>query len=76
MIRVSHIRKEHLPESQEFRLVCDIDCPFSQSKQLWFSVPEQYGDWLTDDVYDAFMVAMLYPAMYYNEEIEIEGCVS
>ncbi len=76
MIRVSHIRKEHLPESQEFRLVCDIDCPFSQSKQLWFSVPEQYGDWLTDDVYDAFMVAMLYPAMYYNEDIEIDGCVS
>ena len=39
MIRVSNLRKEHLPESQEYRIVCDVDCPFSQSKQLWFSVP-------------------------------------
>ena len=76
MIKVSNLRKERLPESGECRIVCDIDCPFSKSKQLWFSVPEQYGDWLTDDVYDAFLVAMLFPAMSYGEDISIEGCVS
>lgn len=76
MIRVSNLRKESLPESKECRIICDIDCSFAHSKQLWFSVPEEFGDWLTDDVYDAFMVAMLYPAMYYNESIEIDGCVS
>ena len=50
MIRVSNLRKEQLAQSGETRIVCDIDCGFSQSRQLWFSVPEQYGDWLTDDV--------------------------
>ncbi len=76
MIRVSNLRKEHLPESQEYRIVCDVDCPFSQSKQLWFSVPVQFSDWLTDDVYDAFLVAMLFPAMFYGHDIKVEGCVS
>lgn len=76
MIKVSNLRKESLPDSKEYRIVCDIDCSFSDSKQLWFSVPEEFGDWLTDDVYDAFMVAMLFPAMCYNERLIIEGCVS
>ena len=76
MIRVSNLRKEHLPESGECRIVCDIDCGFSSARQLWVSVPEKYGDWLTDDVYDAFMIAMLYPAMYYKENLVIDGCVS
>ena len=76
MIRVCNLRKEHLLESEECRIVCDIECTFSQSKQLWFSVSEQYEDWLTEEVYDAFLVAMLFPAMYYAEDIIIDGCVS
>lgn len=76
MIRVSNLRKEQLPQTNEWRIVCDIDCSFSKEKQLWFSVPEQFGSWLTDDVYDAFLVAMTFPAMYYKEELFIDGCVS
>lgn len=76
MIRVSNLRKEQLPQTRECRIVCDIDCSFSTAKQLWFSVPDEFGDWLTDDVYDAFMVAMLFPAMYYKEELVVDGCVS
>lgn len=76
MIRVSNLRKEQLAQTRETRIVCDIDCEFSQSRELWFSVPEQFGDWLTDDVYDAFLVAMLFPAMNYNHDIVVEGCVS
>lgn len=76
MIRVSNLRKELLAESKECRIVCDIDCSFSIAKQLWFSVPDEFGHWLTDDVYDAFLVAMLYPAMFYNQCIKIDGCVS
>lgn len=76
MIRVSNLRKEQLPQTHESRIVCDIECTFSKSKQLWISVPDEYGDWLTDDVYDAFMISMLYPAMYYKENITVDGCVS
>lgn len=49
-------------------LTVDINTKFTPptSNKLWFSVPSEYEDWLTDDVYDAFLVAALYPAMYYN----------
>ena len=67
MITISNLRKEQLPETKECRIICDIDCSFSKAKQLWFSVPEEFGEWLTDDVYDAFMVSMLFPAMYYSK---------
>ena len=76
MIRVSNLRKERLSQTNECRIVCDIDCSFSEVRELWFSVPEKFGDWLTDDVYDAFMVAMLFPAMYYKEDLIIKGSVS
>ncbi len=76
MIKVSNLRKEELQQTNEYRIVCDIECPFSKARELWFSVPRQFGEWLTDDVYDAFMVAMLFPAMYYMQDLRIEGSVS
>ena len=76
MIRVSNLRKERITQTNECRIVCDIECSFSNATQLWFSVPEMFSDWLTDDVYDAFMVAMLFPAMYYKQDLYIDGCVS
>ena len=76
MIKVYNLRKERLQQTKQCRIVCDIDCSFSSARHLWVSVPEEYGDWLTEDVYDAFMIAMLYPAMFYKENLVIEGCVS
>jgi hypothetical protein len=76
MITISNLRKEQLPETKECRIICDIECSFSKARHLWFSVPEEFGDWLTDDVYDAFMVAMLFPAMYYKQDLHVDGCVS
>lgn len=73
-MKLSNIRIEK--KENGARLVCDIDCSFSKSKQMWFSVQEEYADWLTSDVYDAFLVACLYPAMYYDEPIIVEGNVS
>lgn len=57
-------------------LTVNMDVKYTTANKLWFSVPSEYEDWLTDDVYDAFLVAALYPAMYYNEPIIIEGKVS
>ena len=58
------------------RIVCDMEADFTDVKQFWFSVDDEYGTWLTDDVFDAFLVTMIYPAMYYGEDIEICGNVS
>lgn len=57
-------------------LVADIQAIYTKNNRLWFSVPTSFEHYFTDDVYDAFMVAALYPAMYYNESIEIKGKVS
>lgn len=57
-------------------LVADVACGFSQSQELWFKVAPERKDYLTDDVYDAFLIAALYPAMYYGEPIEIDGAVT
>lgn len=80
MIKLSNLRLEHnVPfkyGKPQARIVCDLEANFTKVKQFWFSVDNEYGDWLTDDVYDAFLVAMLYPAMYYGEDIEICGNVS
>lgn len=57
-------------------LTCNMEAKFTDVKEIWFSVPTEYEKYLTDDVYDAFMVAALYPAMYYDENVEIDGDVS
>lgn len=57
-------------------VTCDIKASFTTHNRLSFYVDRRFGNYLTTDVYDAFMVAMLFPAMYYNEPIEIQGCVS
>ena len=80
MIKLSNLRLEHgVPFAYgkpQARIVCDMEAGFTDVRQFWFSVDDEYGDWLTDDVYDAFLVAMLYPAMFYGEDIEVGGNVS
>lgn len=80
MIKLSNLRLEHgVPFAYgkpQARIVCDMEAGFTDVRQFWFSVDDEYGDWLTCDVYDAFLVAMLYPAMFYGEDIEIGGNVS
>ena len=58
------------------RVVCDISCQFCKEKNLFFFVEEEWSNWLTCDVYDAFLLAMIYPAMYYGESVDIQGCVT
>lgn len=74
MITLKNIR---VRQNDDFSyLVCDMKADFTDVRELWFSVPIRYEDWLTEDVFDAFLVEMLYPAMYYNEDIYIDGNVS
>lgn len=73
-MKISGLRIERL-NGKSF-LTADIECKFSRETKLWFSVSSEHEDMLTDDVYDAYLIAALYPAMYYNEPIEIDGFVS
>lgn len=73
-MRISNLRKE-IREGKAY-LVTDIDCGFSAGKELWFSVDTKYSDWFAIDVYDCFLVEAVYMAMYYGEDVEIDGLVS
>ena len=57
-------------------LMVDVQCQFTNKDKLWLSVPSEYEDWFSNDTYDSFLVAALYPSMFYNEPIEIDGSVS
>lgn len=73
-MNISNIRIERKGEMSY--LMVDVSARFTSSNRLWFSVPSDFENWLSDDVYDAFLVAAIYPSMFYGEDIEIEGAVS
>lgn len=73
-MKISNIRIER-KDGFSF-LTVDVEANYTDNNKLWFSVPSEYEDYLTDEVYDAFLIAAIYPAMYYHENIEIEGKVS
>ncbi len=43
---------------------------------LFYSVPEEYGVFLTHEVSDAFIVGCLLPAVFYNQDIVVDGPIS
>lgn len=74
-MEISNIRIEDREDGRSY-LTVDMKCGFSNARQMWFSVDEKYRQWLTDDVYDAFLVAAVWPCMCYGEDIVIKGSVS
>ena len=73
-MKISNLRIEGKGEFSY--LTVDVESKYTKANRLWFSVPVEFKEYLTDDVYDTFLVAALYPAMFYNENIEIDGEVS
>lgn len=73
-MKISNIRIEETDSLSYLKV--DVECSFFTSKSLWFSVDSKYRDWLSEDVYDAFLVGVLWPCMCYGEDIEIDGMVS
>jgi len=74
-MKISNLRIEK-QDNGWTRLIVDVAAKYTSNTKLWVAVPNEYAEWLTDDVYDCFFVAALYPAMYYHEDIEVEGEVS
>lgn len=75
MIKISGLHLER--ENGLTFLIVTIQSDFCKTEnKLWFNVDSAFEEYLTQDVYDAFLVAALFPAMFYGEDIEIKGCVS
>ena len=74
-MKISNIRKEIRPDNH-ISIVADVESRKFGKNTIWASISNEYEDYLAPDRYDGFLVALLYPAMVFNEDIEIEGIVS
>ena len=74
MIRLSNIRLES--HDGWSRLCCDLSSVRWGSASMYFELPDQYASYFSCETYDCFLAAILFPAMYYHEDIEICGAVS
>ena len=53
-----------------------VDSAHYGKQELWLSLRNEFESYVCRDRLDGFIVAMLYPAMYYGESIVAEGPVS
>lgn len=63
-------------ENGQVKVSVNIESDNLKYSELWFSVEDQYKDYITTDRYDAFLVGLLYSAMMYGEDIKIDGKIS
>ena len=73
-MKISNLRKEN--HDRQAILVADIESVKFGKNTIWASVPIEYENYLTTNRYDGFLVALIYPAMAYREDIEVDGTVS
>ncbi|MDR1636190.1 MAG: hypothetical protein LBR93_02525 [Treponema sp.] len=74
MIVLTNIRATD--ENNQASVIADIKSDSFGDDKIWFSVPVKQQHYLTVNRYDAFLVALLYPAMRYGEDIHIAGAIS
>lgn len=65
-----------IPGTTTVKLTADVSSLHFGQVPLWAEVDEQYAFALTSENYNAFLVALLYPAMYVGEDIHVKGAVS
>ena len=75
MIRISKSRIERANDRWTM-LSHIIDESQNIDTDIYYSVPNEYGDYLTYELADSFVVGMLLPAVFYNEDIVVEGTMS
>lgn len=62
---------------EKIYLVSTIEDEYQNIKEeIYYSTSKEYGQYLTAEVADAFVVGMLLPAAKYNEDIVVDGAVS
>lgn len=73
-MKLQNIKLEN--ENGQVKVSVSIESDSLKFTDLWFSVEDQYKEYVTSDRYDPFLVGLVYSAMMYGEDIEIKGKVS
>lgn len=74
MFNLSNIRLEEIED--KIYVKADFKSKYFGSDEIWFAADKKFGKNFSIDNYNSFLVALLYPAMLLNEDINIEGNVS
>jgi len=75
MITISHPYIEHRGK-ESYLLSRIVDEANQKDSLIWYSVDSQYGEYLCDDVADAFVLVMLQLAMRSNQDLKVDAPVS
>ena len=73
-MRISNLKKTVKESDLEISVL--IESKNIGYERLWFSIPQDFKNSLSSHRMDGFLVGMLYPAMFYGEDIHVQGCVS
>ena len=74
-MHIGRINFENLPAGA--RVTVEIfDDVLNTTKNVFFSVPEEYKDYLITEVEDAFVYAAMVPALVTGQDIIVEGAIS
>lgn len=68
-------RVELIERGREVQLRTTVETK-GQKRPLWYAVERRYGDYLTPERLDPFVVGLLIPAMMAGEDIHVEGPLS
>lgn len=64
-------------KGDEVYLIASIEDEFQSIKEkVFYKASSEYGQYLTEEVADAFVVGMLLPAARYDEDIYVDGAIS
>jgi hypothetical protein len=66
---------ELIERGQEVQLRTTVETE-GRRRHLWYAVERRYGDYLTPESLDPFVVGLLVPAMMAREDIHLEGPLS
>ena len=75
MIKISSPRKEERND-WTYMISHVLDTAQNIDADIYFSVKKEYGQYLANEVSDAFVVGCLLPAVLYGEDIVVEGVMS
>ena len=75
MIRIGKPFIEKKDNQVFLKALIEDDCQ-KIKKEIYYSTPLEYGEYLSDEVADPFVVGMLLPAARYHQDIEVEGAMS
>lgn len=68
--------KVYVQDANTVRMAAEVELPTGPKQELYIEVPKEYGDYLTADRSDAFLVGLLHYALYHGFDVKCEAAIT